>query len=157
MVVGGGISGYALGWAVNIFLTHNQILDPILLSLVGLVIGVVVYRASCRGFVVRRFKKRMADRGMDTRFQQTLTLNDDTIEMESGSVRAIAPWASVTEIFKAKGYWVFMVEMNAWFAPKRFFADDAAEVAFIRTALAHLTDGARERSKGAESFAANKH
>jgi hypothetical protein len=131
----------------------KQTVDPILLAFAGIVIGGIIFRIWCREFVVRRFRERMADRGMDTRFQQTLTLNEDTIEMKSGLVRAIAPWASVTEIFKSKGYWVFMVGMNAWFAPKRFFIDEAAEVAFIRTALGHLTQGARDRSKDATSFA----
>ena len=95
----------------------------------------------------------MAGRGLDTRFNQTLTLNADTIEMQSGAVHAIAPWAAVTEIFKAKGYWIFMVGMNAWVAPKRFFADEAAEMAFIRAALAHLSEAARNRSKDAVLFA----
>ena len=94
ILISGGISGYALGWVVNTFLTQSQTLDPVLLAFAGVGIGGIVYMIWCRGFVVRNFKKRMADRGMDTRFQQTLFLNEDTIEMESGSVRAIAPWAS---------------------------------------------------------------
>jgi hypothetical protein len=153
IIGGGALGGYALGWAVDTLLTHNQAFDPFLMMFAGIVVGALVYQFYCRRLVVQRFRKRMSDRSLATRFRQTLTLNEDTVEMVSGSVHAVAPWSSVTEIFKAKGYWVLMVGMNAWFAPKRFFADETEERAFIRAALAHLGEGPRTRSKDAVTFA----
>jgi len=97
----------------------------------------------------------MSDRAMELRFRQTLTLNQDTIELTSGAVHAVAPWVAVTEVFETKGYWIFMVGMNPWHVPKRFFGDVAAERDFIRAALAHFDSGSRDRSKKAVTFAGN--
>jgi len=149
----GGLAGYALGWSVDTFVAHNQILDPLIMMFAGIALGALVYCMYCHRLVVQRFRKQMSDRSLNTRFNHTITLNDDTIEMASGSVRAVAPWSSVTEIFEAKGYWVFMVGMNAWFAPKRFFTDKTEERTFLRAAIAHLGEAPLNRSKDAVAFA----
>lgn len=97
----------------------------------------------------------MAERGLDLKFQQTLTVTDENLTLDSGRVRRVADWAAVTELFKTKDYWIFLVHMEPWFAPSRFFADKAEEKAFIRDALSHLSDEARTRSREAKAFASD--
>jgi hypothetical protein len=98
----GGVVGYAIGCALTASYQPNYML------VIGLGAGWVLYRSYCRPLLVRRFRKNMADRGLDTRFYQTITMNHDAIELSSGPVRSTAQWSAVTEIFKSKGYWIFL-------------------------------------------------
>jgi hypothetical protein len=153
LLAGFAALGWLLGWGFNALVAHRHAVEPVLTVLVGLWVGVFAYRFYARRFLIERFRKRMSDRGLGVRFSQTLTIRDDALERTSGLLRTSAPWELVTEVFKADGYWVFLVQMSPWFAPRRFFASEAEERAFIRAALAHLNDEGRARSKDAVAFA----
>ena len=153
LVVSAMAAGYGLFKALDLFIIHGDDLDPIIGMFLGMAAGGFAYMVLGRKLLVRRLRKQIADRGQPTRFSQAITLGEDSIEMQSGRIHAVAPWQAVTEIFAAKQYWVFMVGLNPWLAPKRFFASEAEERAFVRAALSHLTVEARERSKQAVAFA----
>ena len=150
---GFGAVGLGLGWAINHLVTHEQTVDPVLTMLVGLWLGILGYLLLARRLVIRWFHQRMAARGLDVRYVQTLTVQDEGLLLNSGMVRALAPWPAVTEVFRFKAYWIFLVQMTPWFVPRRFFANEAEERAFLRAALAHLSEEALARSKDAVDFA----
>jgi hypothetical protein len=60
----------------------------------------------------------------------------------------------VSELYRAKGYWIFLVQSEPWFAPDRFFVSDDEKRAFIAEALSHMSEAARARSQEAVKFAA---
>jgi hypothetical protein len=122
-------------------------------GVLGAVAGSTAYILFCRPYVTKRFRRNMADRGLAVRFRQAMRLSDEKISVETGAITRSAEWAAVTEVFKAKSYWVFLVQMEPWFAPVRFFPDEASEKAFIRAAISHMSPAARERSKAAVRYA----
>ena len=144
----GALFGYLLGSALMRD-GRKTIFDPSLTSLVGLWVGYLVYLRFCRPLLVRQFRKRMQDRDLSVRFEQTLEVDDEGLILESGGVRRIASWSVVTEVFESKGYWIFLVQMEPWFAPSRFFSSQSDEKAFIGAALRRMTPNARDRSKAA--------
>lgn len=155
VVVGGGVLvGLGFGWVIDTFVSHDRHPDPIFTMAVGFVLGCITYMLLARRLVVGRFRRRMSDRAMSLRFRQTMTLEDETIELTSGAVHAVAPWSAITEVFKSKGYWIFMIGMNAWLVPTRFFSDDAAEREFISMVLSRVSSGACERRRDALKFVA---
>lgn len=125
----------------------------LLVAYLGVTIGRFAYAFLCRRMVVAWFSRRMTARGLETDFPVTLTLNKTSMVQTSGPVVSTAQWPAVTEVFRSKSYWVFLVQMQPWFAPSRFFPDTAAEKAFIGQALVHMTPEARERSPEAVRFA----
>ncbi len=146
--------GYGLGWAIKGAWSQAP-LDPILTALAGMYVGYIAYLRLCRPWIIRRFRKRMEDRGLDRRFRMTLELTADALILNVGPIQKTAPWNAVTEIFKANKYWIFLVNMEPWFAPTRFFPTAPEEKAFLLAALGHLTDEARGRSKAAVEFASS--
>lgn len=115
----------------------------------------MAYTTLGRPFVVRRFRKNMVNRGLDTRWHHTLTLTDSALDLQAGPVRQSAEWSAVTELFKVREYWIFLVQMGPWFAPSRFFSNVDDEKSFVRLALSHMSEDARTRSKDAVTFAAS--
>src|SRR5450755_3300874 len=96
----------------------------------------------------------MIDRGLDVRLPYELRLTDAGLTLVCGGLVKTADWANVTEMFKVRRYWVFLVQMEPWFAPMRFFPTTADEKSFVQAAVARLSDGALGRSKSAVAFAA---
>ena len=146
----GCLSGWLVAW-----LGHWSDMNAVLAIVVGGWLALIVYLRFCNRWAVSRFRKKMVERGLKTRFAYSLEVSDEALTLQVSDVRSIAPWTAVTEIFRSKPYWIFLVRTNPWFAPSRFFADQAAEKAFLREALAHMTPEARARSKAAETFASS--
>ena len=153
----GGFCLLALGLDVAVeMLMGRRIVEPSLVGLAGLLIGWFVYMRFTRPWSIRRFRRRMEDRGLSARFPYSVTIEHEVLAVQSGGIRKTADWASVTEVFKAHGYWVFLVQMEAWYAPARLFPDLAAERAFLSAALDRMSEGARKRSLEAVNFAASR-
>ena len=125
------------------------------LSWIGLAIGWLVYFIIARPILIHRFRRRMRDRGLELQFHYSLEITEDGLKCDSTAVRRIADWSAVTEVFSVSGYWVFLVQMEPWLLPTRFFPSPVGEKAFIRAALAHMSEDARKRSKEAAALAAN--
>jgi hypothetical protein len=63
-------------------------------------------------------------------------------------------WSAVTEVAPARKHWLLIANMHADAVPQAFFADAAAEHAFVAEAVRHLSAEARARSPEAIAFAA---
>ena len=148
----GFAGGYGAGWLIE-RTWPETFFGAMPAGVVGMYLGFLVYLRLCRPWLVQRFRKHMSDRNLAVRFRQTFEVSDAGLTLESGLLRRTAPWPAVTEILRVKKYWIFLVQMEPWFAPSRFFANEADERSFIRTALGHLTEEAKARSKAAVAFA----
>ena len=151
---GGGLAGYLLGLLLERTSGWSEY-DVVLTSLGGLWIGVMAYALVCRPWAIKRFRRKMTERGLATRFAYALEISAEALSQESGRVKSRAAWPAVTEVFRAKGYWIFLVQTAPWVLPSRFFSDQAAEKAFLSEALSHMSPEARTRSPEAEAFARN--
>ena len=152
MGAGGGLAGYLLGLLLERTSGWRDY-QATLAGVAGLWIGVIAYALVCRPWAMKRFRQRMTERGLATRFTYALEISSEGLSQESGRVKSLADWSAVTEVFRAKGYWIFLVQTNAWVLPTRFFPDHAAEKAFLSEALGYMSPEARVRSPEAEAFA----
>jgi hypothetical protein len=148
----GGVLGYGLGLVIEAEMGRPDIPPP-LFGTVGIWIGWVLYMLLGRRLLAYRFKQSMRDRGLDLRIPYTLTVSDDGLSLESQRMRRSAQWSVVTEVFRSRGYWIFMVQTEPWFAPSRFFREASDEKAFLREALSRMSVEAQRRSKKAVEFA----
>jgi hypothetical protein len=77
----------------------------------------------------------------------------EALVYDLGDIHQTAKWKAVTEVFRIRDYWIVIAQATPFFAPRRFFASEAAERGFIAQVLAHMTPEARDRSAGAADFA----
>jgi hypothetical protein len=120
---------------------------------VGLGVGGFVYSSICRRMVVRRFRSKMAEAGLAVDFRSFAAIGDEALEVEAHGVRRIVSWPAVTELFATADYWIFMIAMEPWFVPKRFFSSPVEEKAFVSAAVGRMSAEARARSPDAVAAA----
>lgn len=84
----------------------------------------------------------------------TFRITADTLVYEQKDFMTTANWSCVTDMYRTRKYWVFLVQSSAFVLPRRFFATSEAERDFIAKAIAHMTDAARARSPDAAKIAA---
>ena len=145
-----------IGWAVGMILRTTGVWPGFKSDwaiVIGIWGGLIIYLLVGRPWAVKRFRSKMKLRGFKTRFSYSVEISDEGLSTQAGQVRKTAPWSAVTEIFRVKGYWIFLVQMEPWFLPSRFLGDPAGEKAFLKEALGNLTPEARARSQEAEAFA----
>jgi hypothetical protein len=143
--LGGAVGGWAIGRLVHF--------DAILAGCAGAVIGILFfYRPLLRGLAIRRFRKTLTSKGVPLDMPVRLEIAPETFAYEIADVRMSAKWSAVSEVFHAKGWWIFMVQSDPWFAADRFFASDAEARVFLGEALSHMSEAARARSGDAVKF-----
>jgi hypothetical protein len=158
ILVGLYVLGAALGYGAGLLLRASGVApeaDLKLAALIGFLVGGLVYLAFVRKWTIQRFRQKMEEHGLKTTFPLKVELTEAGVDRWVGRVHSIAEWGAVTELFRVKGYWIFLVQMDPWVVPSRAFADQAAEKAFIKEALSHMTPDALERSLDAETFASS--
>ena len=120
--------------------------------LIGFWLGLIAYLYFGRKIVLWRFRKRTEGKGTPLDMPMHMAAGPDGLVYELAGIYHRAPWERVSELFPAKGYWIFLVNVSPWFAPKRLFASEAAERAFVREALSYMNEAARNRSAAAVKF-----
>jgi len=129
------------------------VVDPVDGFTPGVMVGVLAYALVARRLAVFGMRRTLASRGIATAFPLRLEATDAALVYDLGDIRQTAQWRSVTEIVRVRDYWIVIAQATPFFAPRRFFADIAAERRFVAGVLAHMTPEARERSAGAADFA----
>ncbi|WP_206185949.1 YcxB family protein [Sphingosinicella sp. BN140058] len=94
-------------------------------------------------------RRALARRGQAYEQPLTLRLTPEGLDYDLGDVRMTARWACVTDFYRTRKYWVFLVQSSAMVLPRRFFASAEAERAFIAEALSRMTQTAQARSSDA--------
>lgn len=119
-------------------------------TFVGLVIGGLIIRR----LIASSLRRALVQRGIAVEQQVTFRITADTLVYEQKDFMTTANWSCVTDMYRTRKYWVFLVQSSAFVLPRRFFATSEAERDFIAKAIAHMTDAARARSPDAAKIAA---
>lgn len=143
--IGGAVIGWAVGRALHF--------DVILAICIGALVGLFSYSSVCKRLVVWRVRQRLTGTGTPLDMPATLRVTPEALIYEIADIEKRGRWVAVSELFRAKGYWIFMVQSEPWFAPDHFFKSDTDKRAFLREALSHMTEEAVARSKEAVRFA----
>jgi len=143
--IGFGAAGFLVGRYAR--------LDEILCACAGALVGLFGYAYVCRRFTVWRFRTKLQDKGTPLHMNLRMELTPEALVYEVQDIYHRAKWSGVSELFPNRGYWIFIAQSSPFFAPKRFFASEAEERAFVREALGHMSERARARSEAAVKFA----
>lgn len=119
---------------------------------IGMIGGLFIYARWAKLLTVWRCRKTVTGQGVPLDLPVRWELTEDDIAYQIGGLVSRAPWRAVSEIFHDKGWWIVMVQGTPWFAADRFFADEAAQRAFVAEVLSHLTEDALARSAAAVKF-----
>lgn len=109
---------------------------------------------ACRSYSVRVFRENLAARGLVDTFPSRIEITDEAFVCTTGRVTRSAEWAAVSDIVATDPYWIFLVEGQPQFLPRRFFTSPAEEKAFLSGILARMSADARSRSQDATAFVA---
>jgi hypothetical protein len=142
--IGGGVAGWAIGRAL-----HG---DLIIAICIGAVAGLLCHRPLAKRLVIARFRRRLTGTGTPLDMPATMTITPDALICTVADIEKRANWRAVSEVFYAKGYWIFMVQSEPWFAPDHFFASDDEKRVFLSEALVQMGAEARGRSAAAVKF-----
>jgi hypothetical protein len=116
---------------------------------------VVAAPAAVAYFVWRRrtIEALWRDRGVASPWAMSYVADESGFTIrQPGQVTKIA-WDAVTEVAPAPTHWIFFANLLGHPMPRKFFADAAAERAFIAEVVSHLSAEARARSPEAIAFA----
>lgn len=142
--IGGGVAGGAIGLALRADLTLSVC--------IGAVAALLCYLPLANRLVVARYQHRLTGAGTLLDMPATMTITPEALIYTVSDIEKRGAWRAVSEVFHAKGYWIFMVQSEPWFAPDHFFASEADKRAFLREALSHMSGDARARSAAAVKF-----
>jgi hypothetical protein len=141
--------GTVLGYAADRWAAYKA---PIDFWLIGLWLGIIVYALIGRKIGVWRFRKRLTGKGTPLDMPMRMEISAEALVYELADVYHRAKWSAISELFHAKGYWIFLVQSTPWFAADRFFTSEEDKKVFLREALSHMTEDARQRSPDAVKF-----
>lgn len=119
-------------------------------AVLGLGVGVLIVQLAA-GPAMRR---ALARRGQAYEQALTFRMTPEAVAYDLGDVTMSARWSCVTDLYRTRGHWVFLVQSSAMVLPRRFFPNPEAERAFIAEALSRMTQAARARSPDATRFVA---
>jgi hypothetical protein len=111
--------------------------------------GYVVWLRWCRASLIRGWESRGVANPTLVKFE----VAESAFEMQSGPTKTSVLWSGVSEIIPSRLHWLYVANGLAYCVPRRFFADQAAERAFVRTSLEYMSVDARNRSGAADAFA----
>jgi hypothetical protein len=120
-----------------------------LLAVEGAAIGLVMGLVTIQMLAGPSMRKALARRGQDYERLLTFRLTPDAIVYDLADLTMTARWLCVTDLYRTRKYWVFLVQSSAMVLPRRFFATPEAEREFIARAMSQMTDAARSRSPDA--------
>lgn len=101
----------------------------------------------------KAYHAELAQRGSPATADCEWTVGVDGLVTRSGRGWGTTRWGAISEVFRADAYWIVLADLSANTIPRRAFADETAERAFIGELLARLPALARKRSREAAAFA----
>lgn len=114
-------------------------------ALIGLGVGVGIIQ----WIAGPSMRKALAERGIAYEQSLTLRITPEALVYDLADLKMTARWACVTDLYRTRKHWVFLVQSSAMVLPRRFFATREAERDFIIEAMSCMTDSARARSPDA--------
>ncbi len=124
------------------------------LPLIGGVAGLWLGHRRLGTIYTKAYHASLAQRGSPLSADCAWEIGEDGLVTRSDRGIATTRWEAISEVFRADAYWIVLADLAVNTIPRRAFADEAAERAFIGAILARLPQLARERSSHAAQFAA---
>lgn len=158
----GGMLGLTVAGLLLVFLPLTVTLGNVMpfaslcfvLPLVGGGIGLWLGHRRLGTVLYKAYHAALAQRGAPAAADCEWLLEADGLVTRSARGHGTTHWEAISEVFRADGYWIVLADLSANTIPRRAFADEASERAFIAALLARLPQLARERSGEAAAFAA---
>ena len=122
---------------------------PLIGSAVGLWLG---YRALGRIFE-KAYHAALAARGSPEEADCEWEVGEDGLVTRSARGTSTTRWEAISEVFRADAYWIVLSDLGVNVIPRRAFAEEAAERAFVAALVGKLSSPARDRSEEAAAFA----
>ena len=122
---------------------------PLIGSAAGLWLG---YRALNRIFE-KAYHAALAARGSPEEADCEWEIADEGLLTRSVRGTSTTRWEAISEVFRADAYWIVLSDLGVNVIPRRAFADEAAERAFVAALVGKLSSPARDRSEEAAAFA----
>ncbi|MDB5676386.1 MAG: hypothetical protein JWM65_3368 [Sphingomonas bacterium] len=117
-------------------------------TLIGLGLGLLIIQT----LAGPSMRKALAARGQAYEQALTLRLTPEALVYDLADLTMTARWPCVTDLYRTRRYWVFLVQSSAMVLPRRFFTTPEAERDFIVEATSRMTDAARARSPDAATL-----
>ena len=126
----------------------------VLIQLLATVAGfALAWNAATRRHAAK-FLAGVKARGTPETLRFTYTIEPVALVVASDRISHRLAWHAILEVIQAPEHWLLQVDTLTIIVPRRAFADEQAERAFLRTVLERITPEARERSGEAAAFAA---
>ena len=142
---------FAIGWPLAAWMSDSWLTG--LVSAEGAGIGTIAGLVLIQLVAGPAMRRALAKRGQAYEQDVTFRLSPDAISFDLGDLAMTARWSGVTDLYRTRKYWVFLVQSSAMVLPRRFFASSEAERAFVAEALSRMTEAARARSPDAVKVA----
>ena len=117
-------------------------------AIVGLIVGALVIQRLAGPLM----RKALAERGQAYEQHLIFRLTPEAIVYDLADLTMTARWSCVTDLYRTRRYWVFLVQSSAMVLPRRFFATREEEVLFIAHAISQMPAAAQDRSPDATRF-----
>jgi hypothetical protein len=100
----------------------------------------------------RNLTRGWIGRGVRRSSPLTFRIDDAGFMVEGPAAEVRWRWDGISEIARGKGFWCVIGPGLGYCLPRRFFADQTAERAFLRAMLERMTEAARARSGDAIAY-----
>lgn len=149
-----GLMGVGLiaGFAFCFLIAGPGSPDYELYGAVGCATGGVVFLLANPGIMSARFKRKFKERQHCLELNLRMEISQEHLVYEIGGVKYLVQWTAVDELFRSHDYWLVSAQAHLLFAPRRLFAAEDDERAFLRKALELMSEPARARSGEAVQF-----
>jgi len=127
----------------------------VVLPLIGGVVGLWLGHRRLGTILYKAYHSALAQRGSPPAAECEWTIGEDGLVTRSARGHGTTRWTAISEVFRADACWIVLADLSANTIPRRAFADETTERAFIGALLARLPQLARERSGAAADFAAS--
>ena len=122
------------------------------------VIGLVAWALGAFYFWVRYARglapKAWLARGVAAVSQVTYRIDDAGMAIDNDVAQTRLAWSGISQIAPGVGSWLFIGPGQAWFLPRRLFAEPATERAFLAACLERMSPEAKARSNEAVALVA---
>jgi hypothetical protein len=144
--------GLIAGFAFCFLIAGPGSPDYELYGAVGCATGGVVFLLANPGIMSARFKRKFKERQHCLELNLRMEISQEHLVYEIGGVKYLVQWTAVDELFRSHDYWLVSAQAHLLFAPRRLFAAEDDERAFLRKALELMSEPARARSGEAVQF-----
>jgi hypothetical protein len=144
--VGGIVAGSLAGMAVSLWYPQWGSWPTSILSLAGMTIGLFLGLRAYSRRHMSGFLAELRKMGSPPLFPTRFRFGPEAIEIENERVSHRIAWQAVLFVAPAREHWLIQADTLTLAIPRRAFADQAAEQAFLGLAEARIPDEARARS-----------